>query len=69
MSPFYKPLPKVPGFGVDVTAESIGWGVVGGVAALTAAHAVGSVIRSHGTKRNGSQEGGRDGKPTSPREG
>ena len=46
MSPFYKPLPKVPGFGVDVTAEEIGWGVVGTVAALTAAHGVGSVIRA-----------------------
>jgi hydrogenase small subunit len=46
MSPFYKPLPKVPGFGVDVTAEQIGWGVVGGVAALTAAHAVASAFRS-----------------------
>jgi len=45
MSPFYKPLPRVPGFGVDVTAEEIGWGLVGGVAALTAAHAVGSAIR------------------------
>jgi hydrogenase small subunit len=46
MSPFYKPLPKVPGFGVDITAEEIGWGVVGTVAALTAAHGVGSVIRA-----------------------
>jgi hydrogenase small subunit len=45
MSPFYKPLPKVPGFGVDVTAEDIGWGVVGGVAVLTAAHAVASGMR------------------------
>jgi hydrogenase small subunit len=45
MSPFYKPLPKVPGFGVDVGAEEIGWGVVGGVAALTVAHAVGSLVR------------------------
>jgi len=45
MSPFYKPLPKVPGFGVDVTAEEIGWGVVGGVAVLTAAHAVASAVR------------------------
>jgi len=45
MSPFYKPLPKVPGFGVDVGAEEIGWGVVGGVAVLTAAHAVGSAVR------------------------
>jgi hydrogenase small subunit len=54
MSPFYRPLPKVPGFGVDITAEEIGWSVVGGVAALTAVHAVGSVIRSH--KSNGSAE-------------
>jgi hydrogenase small subunit len=46
MSPFYKPLPKVPGFGVDITAEEIGWATVGTVAALTAAHAVGSVIRT-----------------------
>lgn len=68
MSPFYKPLPKVPGFGVDVTAESIGWGVVGGVAALTAAHAVGSVIRSHGSEQKGSQVGGHSGEPTGPRE-
>jgi hydrogenase small subunit len=50
MSPFYKPLPKVPGFGVDVTAEEIGWGVVGTVAALTAAHGVGSVIRARKDK-------------------
>jgi hydrogenase small subunit len=46
MSPFYKPLPNVPGFGADVTAEKIGWGLVGAVGALTAAHAVGSVIRA-----------------------
>jgi hydrogenase small subunit len=50
MSPFYKPLPKVPGFGVDVTAEDIGWGAVGAVAALTAAHAAGSVIRAKKNK-------------------
>ncbi len=45
MSPFYKPLPKVPGFGADVTAEEIGWGVIGTVAALTAAHAAVAGIR------------------------
>jgi hydrogenase small subunit len=58
MSPFYKPLPKVPGFGVDVAAEEIGWGLVGGVAALTAAHAVGSVIRSQKHKQAAAAEGG-----------
>jgi hydrogenase small subunit len=45
MTPFYGRLPSVPGFGVDTTAEEIGLAVVGGVAAVTAAHAVGSVIR------------------------
>ena len=57
MSPFYKPLPQVPGFGVDVLAEDIGWGVVGGVAALTAAHAIGSTIRSHKASTGSSKEG------------
>lgn len=63
MSPFYKPLPKVPGFGVDVTAEEIGWSVVGGVAALTAAHAVGSVIRSKNNAGDAQEE---EAKPVSP---
>jgi len=45
MSPFYKPLPKVAGFGVDVTAENIGWGLVGTVAGLTLAHGIGSAAR------------------------
>ncbi len=63
MSPFYKPLPKVPGFGVDVTAEEIGWGVVGAVAALTAAHGVGSVIRAKKDSEDVQQE---EKKPASP---
>lgn len=62
-SPFYKRLPQVPGFGVDVTAENIGWGIVGGVAALTAAHAVGSVIRSQKNKEKGSAEEPKPGTP------
>jgi hydrogenase small subunit len=56
MSPFYKPLPKVPGFGVDVTAEEIGWGVVGTVAALTAAHAVASAVRVNKEKKDVQEE-------------
>ncbi|MDE3154625.1 MAG: hydrogenase small subunit [Acidobacteriota bacterium] len=44
-SPFYKRLPDVPGFGVDTTAEKVGWVAVGAVAGLTAAHAVGSAVR------------------------
>ncbi|HVB33020.1 MAG TPA: hydrogenase small subunit [Patescibacteria group bacterium] len=64
-SPFYKRLPQVPGFGVDVTAENIGWGIVGGVAALTAAHAVGATIRSHKNKGEGSPEEPESGSPKS----
>jgi hydrogenase small subunit len=44
-SPFYEALPNVEGFGVDTTAETIGLGVIGGVAALTAVHAVGKGVQ------------------------
>jgi hydrogenase small subunit len=47
MSPFYKQLPNVSGFGVEVTAEEIGIGVIGAVAGLTAAHAIGTAVRLH----------------------
>lgn len=46
-SPFYERLPHPPGFGVDVTAAEIGWTVVGAVAAATAVHATGHVVRDH----------------------
>ena len=46
MSPFYKPLPEVAGFGADVTAEKIGWGLVGAAAAATAAHGLVSITRN-----------------------
>jgi hydrogenase small subunit len=46
-SPFYSRLPHPPGFGVDVTASEIGWTVVGAVAAATAVHATGHVVRDH----------------------
>jgi hydrogenase small subunit len=45
MTPFYRTLPSVPGFGVETTATEIGIGVGATVAALTAVHAVGSVVR------------------------
>ena len=66
-SPFYKKLPDVPGFGVDVTAEEVGWGVVGVVAGVTAAHAVGAVIRSRKEASEGSQEAGPESKSDSPK--
>lgn len=46
MTPFYGRLPDVEGFGVETTADKIGVGVVGGVAAASAAHAIGSAVRS-----------------------
>jgi hydrogenase small subunit len=51
MTPFYQTLPNVGGFGVEATAEEIGLVVVGTVAALTAVHAVGSVIKNQRTKK------------------
>lgn len=46
MSPFYRRLPGVPGFGVETTADQIGLGVVGGVAAVFATHGVISAVRA-----------------------
>ncbi len=50
MTPFYRTLPSVPGFGVEDTAEKVGIGVIAGVAGLTAVHAVGSVVRQRRAK-------------------
>ncbi len=46
-SPFYQRLPRPEGFGVDVTAGEIGWALVGTVAAASAAHGVGRMVRDH----------------------
>ena len=45
MTPFYRTLPSVPGFGVESTATDVGIGVATVVAGLTVAHAAGSVVR------------------------
>lgn len=45
MTPFYKRLPKVPGFGVETTADKIGLGIAAAAAAGVAAHAVASSIK------------------------
>lgn len=45
MTPFYKRLPKVPGFGVETTADKIGLGIAAVAAAGVAAHAVASSIK------------------------
>lgn len=45
-SPFYKRLPGVPGFGVDVDAGKIGGWLMGGVAAGITLHAIASAGRA-----------------------
>jgi len=45
MTPFYHTLPNVNGFGVELTAEEIGIGVVATVAGLSAAHAIGAGVK------------------------
>jgi hydrogenase small subunit len=44
-SPFYDRLPSVPGFGVDVKAEEIGWVATGAVGAAMVAQVIGNVVR------------------------
>lgn len=51
MSPFYERLPNVPGFGADTTAETVGLGLVGAVAAATVAHGAGKVVQARASRR------------------
>jgi hydrogenase small subunit len=44
MSPFYRRLPKVAGFGVETTADTIGLWIAGATAATFGAHAVAKTI-------------------------
>ena len=46
MSPLYRRLPNVPGFGIEATADKIGLGLTAGVAAAFAVHGVLSALRS-----------------------
>lgn len=45
-TPFYERLPNVEGFGIEVTADQLGLGVVAGVTAAFGAHAVISAVRA-----------------------
>ncbi len=45
MSPFYKRLPNVPGFGVEATADKIGLGIAAATAVAFGAHGVVSALR------------------------
>jgi len=55
MTPFYKRLPNVPGFGIETTADKIGLGIAIGTAAAFAAHGVISVLR-HGDESEKTKE-------------
>jgi hydrogenase small subunit len=48
MTPFYRRLPRVPGFGVEATADKIGLTATGITLAVIGAHAVGSAVRRKG---------------------
>lgn len=50
MSPFYRRLPKVPGFGIEDTADKIGIGLAVATAAAFAVHGVASALRKHDPK-------------------
>lgn len=45
MSPFYRRLPKVPGFGIEATADKIGIGLAAATAVAFGAHGVASCFR------------------------
>ncbi|HAD04664.1 MAG: hydrogenase [Desulfuromonadales bacterium GWD2_61_12] len=45
MTPFYRRLPQVPGFGIEATADKIGLGLVAATAAAFAAHGIASACR------------------------
>jgi hydrogenase small subunit len=44
MTPFYRRLPNVPGFGIESTADKIGAGLAVATAVGLAAHAIGRAI-------------------------
>ncbi|WP_241654023.1 hydrogenase small subunit [Geovibrio thiophilus] len=56
MSPFYRRLPEVPGFGVESSATSIGLKLVGVATAFFAVHGVVSVIRNRGAVKKVEEE-------------
>ncbi len=55
MTPFYKRLPNVPGFGIESTADKIGAGIAVATAAAFAAHGVVSALRK-GDDQSGKKE-------------
>jgi hydrogenase small subunit len=55
MTPFYKRLPNVPGFGIETTADKIGAGIAVATAAAFGIHGVMSAFR-HGDESEGAKE-------------
>ena len=55
MTPFYRRLPNVPGFGVESTADKIGAGLAVATAVGLAAHGIGRALRSKYQKENKSE--------------
>jgi hydrogenase small subunit len=51
MTPFYRRLPNVPGFGVEKTADEVGVAVAIGTAAALAAHGIARAVRGKGDKK------------------
>ncbi len=45
MSPFYRRLPKAPGFGIEKTADKIGLGLAAATAAGFVIHGIGRAVR------------------------
>jgi hydrogenase small subunit len=62
MTPFYRRLPKVSGFGVETTVDKIGLGATVVTVAGVAAHAIGSVMRKRlaAPASESPQQGGND---------
>ena len=52
LSPFYRRLPEVPGFGVEVTADKVGLALTGATAVGIGVHAVASTVRNRGGRRH-----------------
>lgn len=56
MYPFYGRLPKVPGFGVETTADKIGAGIAAVAAAGVAAHRIARAIKGKGKEESKEKE-------------
>ena len=60
-TPIYQHLPRVPGFGVETSADKIGLEIVAGTAALFAAHGVAKAVQHQVVKRRDASRAARPG--------